>query len=51
MEGQKMYHNYSYEAALAASEKMRWTIGDVVGEGKKLDFNKRFLPESLARVE
>ena len=46
-----MYHNYSYQAALAASEKMRWTIQDVIGEGKKLDFTKPFLPESLARVE
>jgi hypothetical protein len=46
-----MYHNYSYRAALAASEKMRWTIQDVVGDGKKLDFTKPFLPESLARVE
>jgi hypothetical protein len=50
-EKKKMYHNYSYEAALAASEKMRWTIQDVMGEGKQLDFTKPFLPESLARVE
>lgn len=46
-----MYHNYSYQGALAASERMRWTIQDVVGEGKKLNFSKPFLPESLARVE
>jgi hypothetical protein len=46
-----MYHNYSYSGALAASEKMRWTIQDVIGEGLKLDFSKPFLPESLARVE
>ena len=46
-----MTHNYSYQAALAASEKMRWTIQDVVGEGKKLDFSRPLLPESLARVE
>jgi len=46
-----MYHNYSYENALAASEKMRWNIEDVVGRGRKLDFTKPFLPESLARVE
>ena len=46
-----MNHNYSYQAALAASEKMRWTIQDVVGKGTKLDFSKPFLPESLARVE
>ena len=46
-----MYHNYSYQDALAASEKMRWTIKDVIGAEKKLDFSKPFLPESLARVK
>jgi hypothetical protein len=46
-----MYHNYTYQAAFAASEKMRWTIQDIVGKGEKLDFSKPFLPESLARVE
>lgn len=46
----KMYHNYNYQDALAASEKMRWTIQDVMGVDKKLDFSKPFLPESLARV-
>ena len=46
-----MYHNYSYKDALSASEKMRWTIQDVIGGKKKLDFTKPFLPESLARVE
>ena len=45
-----MYHNYSYKDALAASEKMKWTIKDVIGADKKLDFSKPFLPESLARV-
>ncbi len=46
-----MYHNYNYPDALAASERMRWTIKDVIGNGKNLDFNKPFLPESLARVK
>lgn len=46
----KMYHNYNYRDALAASERMRWTIQDVMGADKKLDFSKPFLPESLARV-
>ncbi len=46
-----MYHNYNYQDALAASERMRWTIKDVIGNGKNLDFNKPFLPESLARVK
>lgn len=46
-----MSHNYTYSGALAASEKMRWTIQDVIKEDNKLDFSKPFLPESLARVE
>lgn len=46
-----MYHNYTYSGALAASEKVRWTIQDVIGEKNQLDFSKPFLPESLARVE
>jgi len=46
-----MYHNYSYRDALKASERMRWTIPDVIGAGITLDFAKPFLPESLARVE
>jgi len=43
-----MYHNYTYSGALAASEKVHWTIQDVIGEKNKLDFSKPFLPESLA---
>lgn len=46
-----MNHNYTYSGALAASEKVHWTIQDVLGDNKKLDFGKPFLPESLARVE
>ena len=46
-----MNHNYTFSGALAASEKMRWTIQDVIKEDNKLDFSKTFLPESLARVE
>ena len=42
---------YSYEAALAASEKINWRIEDIIGGDKRLDFAKPFLPESLARVE
>lgn len=45
-----MYHNYTYKDALAASERMKWTIKDVIGPDRKLDFSKPFLPESLARV-
>jgi hypothetical protein len=49
--GKKMYHNYTYSGALAASEKMQWKISDVIKEENKLDFRKPFLPESLARVK
>ncbi len=45
-----MHHTYSYEAALAASEKVNWRVEDLIGGGKALDFSKPFLPESLARV-
>ena len=43
--------NYTYEAALSASERVNWRIGDIIGGDKQLDFAKPFLPESLARVE
>jgi hypothetical protein len=42
---------YTYEAALAASEKVNWRVEDLIGGDKKLDFTKPFLPESLARVQ
>jgi len=46
-----MDSHYSYEATLAASEKINWRIEDIIGGEKRLDFTKPFLPESLARVE
>ena len=45
-----MRHNYSYQSALAASERVGWKVDDIIGGDKKLDFTKPFLPESLARV-
>ena len=42
---------YSYEAALAASQKVNWRVEDIIGGEKRLDFSKPFMPESLARVE
>ena len=46
-----MNHNYTYSGALAASEKVRWTLQDILGADSQLDFSKPFLPESLAQVE
>jgi hypothetical protein len=45
-----MKHAYTYEAALAASERINWRVEDLIGGDKRLDFDKPFLPESLARV-
>lgn len=41
---------YSYQTALAASQKVNWRIEDIIGGDKRLDFSKPFMPESLARV-
>ena len=44
-------HGYTYQAALAASQRANWRIEDIIGGDKRLDFTKPFMPESLARVE
>jgi hypothetical protein len=46
-----MNHQYTYRSALAAAERIRWRLEDIIGEDKRLDFTRPFLPESLARVE
>jgi len=46
-----MDHNYTYQATLAASERVNWRVEDIIGGDKRLDFAKPFMPESLARVE
>ena len=45
-----MQHQYSYTKALSASRKVNWQVEDLIGEGKRLDFTRPFLPESLART-
>ena len=46
-----MQHNYSYQAALTASERIGWKLEDLIGGDKRLDFSKPFMPESLAQVK
>jgi hypothetical protein len=46
-----MQHNYSYQAALAASERIGWKVEDLIGGEKRLDFSRPFMPESLAQVK
>jgi hypothetical protein len=49
--GRTKNHGYSYRATLEASQKVNWRIEDIIGGDRRLDFTKRFMPESLARVE
>ena len=43
--------SYDYRETLDTSLKVNWQVEDIIGGDKKLDFTKRFMPESLARVE
>jgi len=45
-----MEHNYSYQSALATSERIGWRIDDIIGPDKPLNFAKPFMPEALAQV-
>ena len=47
----EMNHQFTYQATLAASEKINWRVEDIIGGERRLDFTRPFLPESLARVE
>lgn len=42
---------YDYRETIVASRRVNWAIEDIIGGDKKLDFSKRFMPESLARVD
>lgn len=46
-----MQQQYSYQAALAMSEGIRWRVEDIIGGDRRLDFTRPFMPEPLARVE
>lgn len=46
-----MQTQYTYEAALAAAQRINWQVDDIIGGDKRLNFAKPFMPESLARVE
>jgi hypothetical protein len=46
----EVMQTYTYETTLAASEKVNWTVEDLIGGEKRLDFSRPFLPESFART-
>jgi hypothetical protein len=45
-----MYHDFTYEAALASSLKAQWHLDDVLRPDQELDFTRNFLPEGIART-
>jgi hypothetical protein len=46
-----MKSQYSYKNALETSQRVSWRIEDIIGEDKRLNFTKPFMPEPLARVQ
>jgi hypothetical protein len=46
-----MSYHYNFKDVLGRSERITWRVEDLIGEGKTLDFSKRFMPENLARVD
>jgi hypothetical protein len=46
-----MTGQYSYSTILEKSERICWRVEDIIGGEKHLDFDRPFLPETLARVE
>jgi hypothetical protein len=42
--------NQGYEQSLNRAVKVNWRVEDIIGGDKRLDFSKRFMPETLARV-
>ena len=46
-----MYQNFNFRDVLASSARAAWQVEDVLPEGARLDFSRRFLPEALARTD
>ena len=45
-----MHPSYDYRQVLTNSERVNWRVEDIIGGSKRLDFDRPFMPESLARV-
>jgi P-aminobenzoate N-oxygenase AurF len=41
---------YTYEGVLTTAQRVNWKIDDIIGDGKRLDFDRPFMPEALAGV-
>lgn len=46
-----MYHAFNFSDVLASSVKAAWQVEDVLPPEAKLDFTRRFMPETLARTD
>jgi hypothetical protein len=42
---------YTYQDVLATSERINWRVEDIISEDRPLDFERNFMPETLARSE
>jgi hypothetical protein len=45
-----MFHALNFGDVLASSAKAAWRVEDVLPAGAKLDFSRRFMPDTLART-
>lgn len=45
-----MRHDFTYAAALQASQRANWRVEDIIGGTRRLDFERPFMPEALART-
>jgi hypothetical protein len=45
-----MMQQLSYERLLETSQRVNWRVKDIIGNGREMDFSRRFLPESFART-
>ena len=46
-----MGQHYNFRDVLGRAERITWRVDDLIGDGKTLDFDRAFMPESLARTE
>jgi len=47
-EARPVFHDFTYPAVLAVSNRRAWQIDDVIPPGALLDFTRPFLPQTLA---
>jgi len=43
-----MTYHYTFKDCLQRAERINWTVEDLIGPGKRLDFSRPFMPEGLA---